>query len=102
MEISFTTLNAKYQSIFRDIPPHLLSLWNDLMDSMEITSLRAKQIAAIYDYLDFTLPIEKREQRLTDAVNALTAAQLVIQRYCLHIYHLLYYTNSRSIKKMII
>jgi hypothetical protein len=80
MESSFASLNSKYQAIFKEIPPHLFPLWNDIVDSMEITFLRAKQIAAIYDYLDFTLPIKKREQRLADAVNALSKAQFVVQR----------------------
>jgi hypothetical protein len=84
MESSFASLNSKYQAIFKGIPPHLFPLWNDIMDSMEITSLRAKQIAAIYDYLDFTLPIKKREQRLADAVNALFESQFVVQRFVLN------------------
>jgi hypothetical protein len=80
MESAFATLNSKYQRIFKNIPSHMLPLWYDLMDSMEITSLRAKQIAAIYDFLDFTLSIGKREERLADAINALAEAQFVVQR----------------------
>ena len=78
MEQSFAKLDAKWSAARAAIPEHARDLFDDLADAMHMTSLRARQVHGLYDYVD------RRDEpagrwRLAAARAALDEAVLVVR-----------------------
>ena len=82
MDKSFAACLAKLSSLQSAVAPMSLSLFSDMVDSMQMTALRATQLYALYDYAAYWSEGDSpfRKQRRTDAEIALSKASSVVSR----------------------
>ena len=81
MSDRFTVLLAKWEAIASDVPPAARDLYDDMVDAMRMTALRAKQVHGLYDYVDARADANPsyRMGRLAAARSALDAAAGVVK-----------------------
>ncbi len=81
MEQTFTALASRGKTLAEKIPANARDLFDDLRDAMIMTSLRAKQVHGLYDYVDgyFDTNQAPRKLRLQTARTALDEAQAVVR-----------------------
>jgi hypothetical protein len=75
METRFAARAAAFDKLRGSIPEEARDLFDDLADASKMTSLRSKQIHALYDYSDAKVP-----QRLKDARAALDEAATIVKQ----------------------
>ena len=76
MDQRFGRLAARLESLRGDIPANALGLWAELRDAAQITALRARQIHALYEYVD----AQERGQSYTIAPGHLQRARDALDR----------------------
>jgi len=77
MEDTFGGLADTIEALRPDVPAHALPLFEDIAVGSRLLALRSAQIHGLYDYVDAIYEDDQeawREQRLTDARDALDAA----------------------------
>lgn len=77
MEATFGVLADEIEALRPQVPDHALPLYEDIAVGTRLLALRATQIHGLYDYVDAIHEDDQeawREQRLTDARDALDAA----------------------------
>ena len=81
MESELSVLDAAWKSARATVPAPALDLFDDLADAMHVTALRAKQVHALYDYVDRRNESNAsgRLARLATARAALDDAALVVK-----------------------
>eukprot|EP01121_Diplochlamys_sp_Union-15-3_P022376 TRINITY_DN9498_c0_g1_i1.p1 TRINITY_DN9498_c0_g1~~TRINITY_DN9498_c0_g1_i1.p1 ORF type:complete len:638 (+),score=91.30 TRINITY_DN9498_c0_g1_i1:287-1915(+) len=80
MESNFTSILQQLKQLTPLIPNYLSPLFSEIVDSLEITVLRAKEVHALYDYLWWTQSSSWRDARLSDARAAIDSAVDVVAR----------------------
>jgi hypothetical protein len=79
MEARFADLFSRWSDVRAKVPPAAIELFDDLLDSMHVTALRARQIHGLYDYVDMRSgPTAPRLARLATARAALDEAAAVV------------------------
>lgn len=81
MEDRFAVILLKWEALASKVPAHARDLYDDLVDAMRMTSLRAKQVHGLYDYVDARADADAtpRKARLATARAALDAAAVVVK-----------------------
>lgn len=80
MATQFTALAEQFTALQDDVPAHARPLYDDIVDSMQITALRARQVHGLYDYVDAIYEDDQeawRLMRLAEARAALDEALVV-------------------------
>lgn len=77
----FMNLAGEFEALTGAIPDNAIDLYDDIVDTAQITALRAVQLYGLYDYVDgfYFGFIDWRRLRLTLARQALDYAQMIVQ-----------------------
>lgn len=78
MSTKFKSSFDALQSLVPLVAPGSMSLFQDILDSTQITSMRADFVYAVYDSLWTGQNLQWRKSRLSDAVKILASAELVV------------------------
>ncbi len=83
MESTFASLASRADTLAPQIPKEAADLFDDVVDAMRMTALRAKQVHGLYDYVDgfpFIPPDARRLARLQAARDALDQAAATVKK----------------------
>jgi hypothetical protein len=82
MEHRFAALLTKWSAVRPDVPASALDLYDDMVDAMHVTAMRARQVHGLYDYVDARDDVDAtpRLARLASARSALDEAAAVVKQ----------------------
>lgn len=82
MASQFSNLTLQMASLESTVPKNVLGYFQEIVDTLNITTQRAIQVYGLYDYVGelLTKPISWRNQRLEEAKQALEKATEIVRR----------------------